>query len=102
LAGGLHLSGGITIRPGAKGPSLIDAGPGNFQYGQDFWQNTQEGVVIEETFRGSTLVNVRLHPYVMILAARAALLDPAADGHYVLDRIWGASGSLDYHFGDGG
>jgi hypothetical protein len=31
----------------------------------------------------------------MILAARAALLDPQADGHYVLDRIWSFS-DLDY------
>jgi hypothetical protein len=97
LAGGLHLSGGIYLRPslhlkaGENGVSMIDAGPGNFQYGQDFWQNTQEGVVVEETYVGTTLVNVRLHPYVMILAARAALLDPTADGHYVLDRIFKAS-----------
>jgi hypothetical protein len=34
------------------------------------------------------LVNLRLHPYVMILAARPALLDPEADGRYVLQRIW--------------
>jgi hypothetical protein len=31
----------------------------------------------------------------MILAARAALLDPEGDGHYVLQRIWKNS-SLDY------
>jgi hypothetical protein len=24
----------------------------------------------------------------MVLAARAALTDPEADGHYVLERIW--------------
>ncbi len=95
LAGGLHLAGGMYLRKGANGVSMVDAGPGNFQYGQDFWQNTQEGVVIEETYRGTTLVNVRLHPYVMILAARAALLDPEGDGRYVLQRIWKNS-SLDY------
>lgn len=95
LAGGLHLAGGMYLRQQADGVSMIDAGPGNFQYGQDFWQNTQEGVVIEQTYRGTTLVNVRLHPYVMILAARAALLDPAGDGHYILDRIFKAS-ELDY------
>jgi hypothetical protein len=97
LAGGLHLSGGMVIRPSttSTGVSVVDAGPGNFQYGQDFWQNTQEGVVIEETYRGTALVNIRLHPYVMVLAARAALLDPAGDGHYVLDRIFKAS-ELDY------
>jgi Bacterial capsule synthesis protein PGA_cap len=101
LAGGLHLSGRIYLRQGANGVSMVDAGPGNFQYGQDFWQNTQEGVVIEETYVGTRLVNVRLHPYVMILAARAALLDPAGDGHYVLDRIWKNS-VLAYPVVDGG
>ena len=51
--------------------------------------------MVELTFRGTTLVNVRLHPYVMILAARAALLDPQGDGHYVLQRIWKDS-EVDY------
>jgi hypothetical protein len=95
LAGGLHVSGGVYLRQGARGVSVIDPGPGNFQYGQDWSQDTQEGVVVELTFRGTTLVNVRLHPYAMILAARAALLDPEGDGHYVLNRIWKAS-EIDY------
>jgi hypothetical protein len=95
LAGGLHVSGAVYLRAGANGVSVVDTGPGNFEYGQDWSQDTQEGVVVELTFRGATLVNVRLHPYVMILAARAALLDPEGDGHYVLQRIWKAS-ELDY------
>jgi poly-gamma-glutamate capsule biosynthesis protein CapA/YwtB (metallophosphatase superfamily) len=95
LGGGLHVSGGVLLRARANEVSLVDAGPGNFQYGQDWAQETQEGVVVELTFRGTELVNVRLHPYVMILAARAALLDPEGDGHYVLQRIWKAS-EVDY------
>jgi hypothetical protein len=95
LAGGLHLAGGMYLRQGANGVSVVDAGPGNFQYGQDFWQNTQEGVVVELTFRGARVVNVRLHPYVMILAARAALTDPETDGRYIQQRIWKSS-DLDY------
>jgi hypothetical protein len=95
LGGGLHVSGAVYLRDDGSGVSVVDAGPGNFQYGQDFWQNTQEGVVVSLTFRGDQLMNVRLYPYVMILAARAALLDPVADGHYVLDRIWSYS-ELDY------
>jgi Bacterial capsule synthesis protein PGA_cap len=95
FAGGLHVAGGMFFRPGADGVSVVNAGPGNYMFGQDFWQDTQEGVILEATFRGATLVNVRLHPYVMILAARAALTDPEGDGHYVLDRIWKNS-ELDY------
>ena len=95
IGGGPALSGGVYLRQRANGVSIVDAGPGNFQYGQDWWQDTQEGVIVEQAFRGTTLVNVRLHPYVMILAARAALLDPEGDGHYVLQRIWKSS-DLDY------
>lgn len=95
LAGGLHESGGLFLRPSDKGVSVINAGTGNFMYGQDFWQTTQEGVVVEQSFRGTTLVNVRMHPYVMVVAARADLTDPEKDGHYVLERIWKYS-DLDY------
>lgn len=101
LAGGLHVTGGVYLRPSPLGPSMIDTGPGNYQYGQDFWQQTQEGVVVEQTYVGTTLINVRLHPYVMVLAARADLLDPVGDGHYVLDRVWKIS-DLDYSVGSGG
>ena len=91
IGGGLHLAGGMFLRKGSNGVSLVDAGPGNYMYGQYWWQRTQEGVILEATFRGTTLVNVRLHPYVMVLSARAALTDPQGDGHYVLDRIWKSS-----------
>jgi hypothetical protein len=91
IGGGLHVTGGLFLRKGANGVSLVDAGPGNYMYGQPWWQETQEGVILDMSFRGKTLVNVRFHPYVMILSARAALLDPEGDGHYVLERIWKAS-----------
>ena len=83
IGGGLHLAGGLFLRKGPKGVRLADAGPGNYMYGQYWWQQTQEGVILEATFRGKTLVNVRFHPYVMVLSARAALTDPQVDGHYV-------------------
>ena len=64
------------------------ASPGNYVFGQDFFQNLQEGVILEQKFVGTRLVNVRMHPYVIILGARPALTDPEGDGHYVLERIW--------------
>jgi hypothetical protein len=57
-------------------------------FGQNWWQEVEEGVILDMTFRGTTLVNVRMHPYVMVDAARASLLDPEGDGRYVLQRIW--------------
>jgi len=95
IAGGLHVSGGLFLREGPNGVSVIQAGPGNYMYGQPWWQQTQEGVIVELAFRGTTLVNVRLHPYVMVLNARPSLTDPEGDGHYVLERIW-AAGEVSY------
>jgi hypothetical protein len=57
-------------------------------FGQDWWQEVQEGVILDLTFRGTQLVNVRMRPTVQILQARPALLDPEGDGRYVLERIW--------------
>ncbi|MEO8639134.1 MAG: CapA family protein [Chloroflexota bacterium] len=91
IGGGLHIAGGIFLRQQANGVSLIDAGPGNYMYGQPWWQQTQEGIILDMTFRGTTLVNVRLRPYVMILNARPTLTDPEGDGHYVLERVWKTS-----------
>jgi hypothetical protein len=88
IGGGLHVTGDLFLRSHPNGVSLVDAGPGNYMYGQPWWQQTQEGVILDMTFRGTTLVNVRFHPYVMILSARAALTDPQGDGRYVLERIW--------------
>jgi hypothetical protein len=62
LAGGLHVTGGLYLRDTPAGVSAVQTGPGNFMYGQDFWQDTQEGVVVELSFRGASLVNVRNHP----------------------------------------
>lgn len=95
VGGGLHVTGGLFLRERPNGVSLVDAGPGNYMYGQPWWQETQEGVILDLTFRGKTLVNIRFHPYVMILSARPSLTDPEGDGHYVLDRIWKV-GEVDY------
>ncbi|MEP7040647.1 MAG: CapA family protein [Chloroflexota bacterium] len=95
VGGGLHVTGGLFLREQSGGVSLIDAGPGNYMYGQPWWQQTQEGVILDMTFRGTTLVSIRFHPYVMLLNARPTLTDPEGDGHYVLQRIWESS-EIDY------
>ncbi len=95
IGGGLHVTGGLFLRDRPNGVSLIDAGPGNYMYGQPWWQETQEGVILDLSFRGKTLVNIRFHPYAMLLNARPSLTDPEGDGQYVLERIWQAS-EIDY------
>jgi hypothetical protein len=88
IGSGTHVAGPLLLRDRADGPSVVLVSPGNFVFGQGWWQETQEGLILDLTFRGTTLVNVRLRPTVQILAARPALLDPEGDGSYVLQRVW--------------
>jgi Bacterial capsule synthesis protein PGA_cap len=88
IGSGTHVAGPFLLNGDARDPRAVLVSPGNYMFGQGWWQETQEGVIIDMAFRGSTLVNVRFHPTVQILQARPALLDPQGDGHYVLERLW--------------
>jgi poly-gamma-glutamate capsule biosynthesis protein CapA/YwtB (metallophosphatase superfamily) len=89
LGHGTHLAGPMILREtSAPGADVVIVSHGNFLFGQSWWQEVQEGVIAELSFRATELANVRLHPYVLVDAARASLTDPEGDGHYVLDRIW--------------
>ena len=88
VGSGTHVAGPLLISGSARDPRLVLVSPGNYMFGQGWWQETMEGVILEMTFLGSTLVNARLHPTVQMLQARPALLDPEGDGHYVLERLW--------------
>jgi poly-gamma-glutamate capsule biosynthesis protein CapA/YwtB (metallophosphatase superfamily) len=105
IGAGTHLAGPMLLRRGAGGTGgtsgdadrvgVVMASEGNLMFGQDWWQQTQEGVIMRLAFRGNVLVNVHLDPYVMLFNSRAALIDPATDGHYVLQRVW-ANSAVDY------
>lgn len=96
VGAGTHVAGPMRLKAMPDGDvSVMLASPGNYVFGQDFFQNLQEGVILEQKFVGTRLVNVRLHPYVIILGARPALTDPEGDGRYVLERIFRNS-ELDY------
>jgi poly-gamma-glutamate capsule biosynthesis protein CapA/YwtB (metallophosphatase superfamily) len=89
IGAGTHVAGPMLIRQRAEGgPSAVLASPGNYMFGQNWWQEVQEGVILDMSFNGKRLVNVRLRPYVMHLYARASLTDPEGDGAYVLERIF--------------
>ncbi|MDC5698902.1 CapA family protein [Intrasporangium calvum] len=88
IGSGTHVAGPLLLRPHRdEGVSVTLVSPGNHYFGQGWWQETQEGVILDLTFRGTRLVNVRMRPTVMINEARPALLDPAGDGRYVLQRV---------------
>jgi Bacterial capsule synthesis protein PGA_cap len=88
VGAGTHVAGPMLLRQHGPDVSVVLASPGNYVFGQDFFQNLQEGVILEQQFVGPRMVNVRLHPYVIIRGARPALTDPEGDGHYILERIW--------------
>ncbi len=56
-------------------------------------EETEEGLILELTFRGPTLVQARMRPTVILEASQPNLLD-AASGRVVLDRVYTGSGRL--------
>ena len=91
---GTHWSGPIEISPAEDGFHVTMVSHGNFLFGQEWSQQTQEGVTLELAFHGTRLVQARMHPYVMLEQAQTNLTDPETDGTYVLNRIYEASGLL--------
>ena len=90
---GTHWSGPIEITPTDDGDHRVTlVSHGNFLFGQEWSQQTQEGVILELAFVGTRLAQARLHPYIMLEQAQANLTDPATDGLWVLNRIYEASG----------
>ena len=93
LGHGTHWSGPIEITATDDGDHRVTmVSHGNFLFGQEWSQQTQEGVVLELAFVGTRLAQARMHPYIMLEQAQTNLTDPATDGLWVLNRIYEASG----------
>ncbi len=70
---------------------------GNLVFDQTWSEQTMEGMTLELTFRGATLVQVRMRPHLILDKAQPNLLDPAGSGKVVMNRVFGASrGLLDW------
>jgi len=92
LGHGTHWSGPLDFVPADDGGVHFTIGShGNFLFGQSWSQQTQEGVIVELAFRGTRLVQARMHPYIMLEQAVASLTNPETDGAYVLERIFANS-----------
>jgi poly-gamma-glutamate capsule biosynthesis protein CapA/YwtB (metallophosphatase superfamily) len=90
---GTHWSGPIEITPADDGDHRVTmVSHGNFLFGQEWSQQTQEGVLLELAFQGTRLAQARMHPYIMLEQAQTNLTDPETDGLWVLNRIYEASG----------
>jgi poly-gamma-glutamate capsule biosynthesis protein CapA/YwtB (metallophosphatase superfamily) len=67
---------------------------GNFTFDQSWSEPTLEGITLELTFRGGTLVQAWMNPHILIRAVQPNLLDLAGDGQRVLKPVFKASGRL--------
>jgi poly-gamma-glutamate synthesis protein (capsule biosynthesis protein) len=95
-----------TLGPSASqqrlGRLMIDAGadivignhPHWVQSVEIYKEPTLEGVTIELTFRGPTLVQAWMNPHILVRAVQPNLLDLAGDGQRVLKPVFKASGAL--------
>jgi len=64
---------------------------GNFVFDQTWSEPTMEGITLELTFRGPTLVQARMRPHLILDKAQPNFLDPAGDGRVVMGQIYDAS-----------
>ena len=67
---------------------------GNFVFDQTWSEPTSEGLLLELTFSGRRLVQVELHPTIILDGAQPNFLDPAGDGRVVLGQLYDASKKL--------
>jgi hypothetical protein len=64
---------------------------GNFVFDQTWSEPTMEGITLELTFRGPTLVQARMRPHIILDKAQPNFLDPAGDGRVVMGQVYDAS-----------
>jgi poly-gamma-glutamate synthesis protein (capsule biosynthesis protein) len=64
---------------------------GNFVFDQTWSEPTMEGITLELTFHGPTLVQARMRPHIILDKAQPNFMDPAGSGKVVLGQIYDAS-----------
>jgi poly-gamma-glutamate synthesis protein (capsule biosynthesis protein) len=67
---------------------------GNFVFDQTWSEPTMEGITLELTFHGARLVQVHIHPHIILDKAQPNFLDPAGDGRVVMGQVFTASKGL--------
>jgi len=85
-----HWAGGVEIYRGK--PILYSLG--DFVFDVQRSEQTEEGIIVEATYEGTTLVQLQLVPYVVLDGSQPNLLDPAGRGKVVLRQVFGASPDL--------
>jgi poly-gamma-glutamate synthesis protein (capsule biosynthesis protein) len=75
----------------AIGRGVVVYSMGDFIFDLPRSEQTDEGLIVELTFVGRRLAQIDLHPTIELDRSQPNLLDPAADGRVVLDRMKAAS-----------
>jgi poly-gamma-glutamate synthesis protein (capsule biosynthesis protein) len=87
-----HFTGPIEAVTGPSGaPVFVAYSLGDLLFDLNYSESTQEGVIADLTYAGTRLVQVDLHPTLVVDHSQVNLLNPATDGRVVLDRIHLAS-----------
>jgi poly-gamma-glutamate synthesis protein (capsule biosynthesis protein) len=82
-----HWAGAVEVYKGKP----IWYALGNFVFDQTWSVPTMEGITLELTFRGRTLVQAGMRPHIILDKAQPNFLDPAGDGKVVLGQVYDAS-----------
>ncbi len=82
-----HWAGAMEVRNGKP----IWYALGNFVFDQTWSIPTMEGITLELTFQGTTLVQARMRPHIILDKAQPNFLDPKGDGRAVMGQIFDAS-----------
>ena len=82
-----HWAGGVEAYRGVP----IFYSLGDFVFNISRSEQTMEGIVLELTFSGTRLVQVRILPHLILDKSQPNLLDPAGSGSVVMKQVFGAS-----------
>jgi poly-gamma-glutamate synthesis protein (capsule biosynthesis protein) len=85
-----HWAGAVEVYKGKP----IWYALGNFVFDQTWSIPTMEGITLELTFHGPTLVQARMRPHIILDKAQPNFLDPAGDGRMVMGQVFDASKGL--------
>ena len=85
-----HWVGGMELYKGKP----IWYALGNFVFDQTWSEPTMEGITLDLTFRGTSLVQVRMRPHLIMGKAQPNFMDPMGSGKVVMNQLWGASKGL--------
>ena len=85
-----HWVGGMEVY---KGKPIVYS-LADFVFNIDRSEKTMEGILVDATFLGSRLMQLRIDPLFIVDHAQPNLLDPAGSGKAVMDQLFGASKGL--------